>query len=212
MDLYLIDVKHFLSCGAWRATIHEISRVGLDLALSFFRLVAKMNDWPPVFILSLPLLKTGLPPHWISAESMSMWASQVAQWQRFHLPMQETHIRSLGREECLVEGMATCSSILAWIPWTEEPGGYSLWDCESQTGLSNWAPPPLCYVLRDLSQPLLQLEESDRQISQVTNWKIKSSYPWLFILAPLLTALLLGGNVNNWSSHYGPGREAVCGR
>ena len=30
--------------------------------------------------------------------------------------------RSLGQEDPLEEGMATCSSILAWrIPWTEEP-------------------------------------------------------------------------------------------
>ena len=33
-------------------------------------------------------------------------------------------VRSLGREDPLVEGMATDSSILAWnIPWAEEPGG-----------------------------------------------------------------------------------------
>ena len=38
--------------------------------------------------------------------------------------MQETQVRSLGREDALEEGMATHSSILAWgIPWTEEPGG-----------------------------------------------------------------------------------------
>ena len=40
--------------------------------------------------------------------------------------MQETQkmrVRSLSRLEPLEEGMATCSSILAWrIPWTEEPG------------------------------------------------------------------------------------------
>ena len=30
----------------------------------------------------------------------------------------------LGEEDPLEEGMATCSSILAWrIPWTEDPGG-----------------------------------------------------------------------------------------
>ena len=44
-----------------------------------------------------------------------------------HLPIQETQetqIRSLGQEDLLKEGMATHSSILAWIiPWTEEPGG-----------------------------------------------------------------------------------------
>ena len=38
--------------------------------------------------------------------------------------MRETLVQSLGQEDPLEEGMATCSSILAWrIPWTEEPGG-----------------------------------------------------------------------------------------
>ena len=37
--------------------------------------------------------------------------------------MQETQVRSLGREDPLEEEMATHSSILAWrIPWTEESG------------------------------------------------------------------------------------------
>ena len=41
-----------------------------------------------------------------------------------HLPiMQETQVRSLGREDPLEKEMAMHSSILAWkIPWTEEPG------------------------------------------------------------------------------------------
>ena len=39
-------------------------------------------------------------------------------------PVQETLVRSLGREDHLEEGMATHSSILAWrIPLTEQPGG-----------------------------------------------------------------------------------------
>ena len=38
--------------------------------------------------------------------------------------MQETQVQSLGQEDPLEEGMATHSSILAWIiPWTEESGG-----------------------------------------------------------------------------------------
>ena len=38
--------------------------------------------------------------------------------------MQETWVRSPGREDLLEKGMATCFSILAWrITWTEEPGG-----------------------------------------------------------------------------------------
>ena len=37
--------------------------------------------------------------------------------------MQETWVRSLGREDPLEKGMATHSGILAWrIPWIEEPG------------------------------------------------------------------------------------------
>ena len=41
-----------------------------------------------------------------------------------HLPgMQETRVRSLGREDPLEKEMATHSSPLAWrIPWREEPG------------------------------------------------------------------------------------------
>ena len=36
---------------------------------------------------------------------------------------QKTRVRSRGGEDPLEEGMATCSSILAWkISWTEEPG------------------------------------------------------------------------------------------
>ena len=56
-----------------------------------------------------------------------MWASQVAQWYRIYLPLQETQetqVRSLGWEDPLEEEMATHSCILAWrIPWTKEPEG-----------------------------------------------------------------------------------------
>ena len=38
--------------------------------------------------------------------------------------LQETWVQSLGQEDCLEEGMATHSSVLAWrIPWTGESGG-----------------------------------------------------------------------------------------
>ena len=52
--------------------------------------------------------------------------------------MQETPVRSLGREDPLEKGMATHSSILAWrIPWTEEPGGLQSMGLQSWTQLSN---------------------------------------------------------------------------
>ena len=40
-------------------------------------------------------------------------------------------VQSLGWEDALAEGMATCSSILAWrIPWTKKP--VRLYSIESQ--------------------------------------------------------------------------------
>ena len=55
------------------------------------------------------------------------WASQVAQWIKNLLAVQETQemqVQSLGPEDPIKEGIATHSSILARrIPWTEEPGG-----------------------------------------------------------------------------------------
>ena len=55
------------------------------------------------------------------------------------LPMQETLIPSLDREDALEEEMAIHSSILAWeIPWTEEPGGLkSTGSQKSQTQLNS---------------------------------------------------------------------------
>ena len=65
-------------------------------------------------------------------------ASQVAQWKRIHLPMQEMWVGPLGWEGSLEKEMEIHSSILAWeIPWTEEPGGlHSIGFQKSQTLLS----------------------------------------------------------------------------
>ena len=50
--------------------------------------------------------------------------------------LQETRVRSLGREDPLKEGTATHSSILAWrIPWTEEPSGLQSMGYKRQTQL-----------------------------------------------------------------------------
>ena len=51
---------------------------------------------------------------------------------KIHLPLQETWVRSLGREDPLEDDMATHSTILAWrIPWTEE--SCELWYIGLQT-------------------------------------------------------------------------------
>ena len=65
-------------------------------------------------------------------------ASRVAQTVKNLPSMQETQVRSLGREDPLKKGMAAPSSILAWrIPWTEETGGLQFTGSQSQTGLSD---------------------------------------------------------------------------
>ena len=52
--------------------------------------------------------------------------------------IQETQVWSLGREDPLEKGMATHSSMLAWIiPWTEEPG--ELQSMGSQRVRHDWA-------------------------------------------------------------------------
>ena len=56
-------------------------------------------------------------------ENVGSRVSLVAQTVKRLSTMQETWVRSLGREDPLEKEMATHSSILAWkIPWTEEPG------------------------------------------------------------------------------------------
>ena len=60
--------------------------------------------------------------------------------------MQETQVRSLGREDPLEKKMAIHSSTLAWkIPWMEEPGRLQ------SMGLQSWT------RLRDFTSVLLVL-------------------------------------------------------
>ena len=54
---------------------------------------------------------------------LCIWEAAVAQRVKCLPAMQETWVRSLGREDPLEKEMATHSSTLACkIPWTEEPG------------------------------------------------------------------------------------------
>ena len=53
--------------------------------------------------------------------------------------MQETWVRSLGREDPLEKEMATASSTLAWkIPWTEEPCRLQSMGSQSRTRLNDF--------------------------------------------------------------------------
>ena len=66
----------------------------------------------------------------------------VAETGRNPPAIQETQVRSLGRDNPLEKGITAHSSILAWrIPWTEEPDGLQSMESQgvakSQTGLSD---------------------------------------------------------------------------
>ena len=82
--------------------------------------------------LSFPVrcVPTGIPiadfkDHWsLQLFYSNCGASLEAQWLRIGLPMQETWVQSLGREDPMEKEMVTRSSIFAReIPWTEAPGG-----------------------------------------------------------------------------------------
>ena len=66
-------------------------------------------------------------------------ASLVAQAVKRLSTMQETWVRSLGREDPLEKEMAIHSSSIAWkIPWTEEPGRLQSMGPQSRTRLSDF--------------------------------------------------------------------------
>ena len=59
----------------------------------------------------------------IGSRQAVVGASLVSQTVKNLPAMQETRVQSLGLEDPLEKGVATCSSILGWrIPWSEEPG------------------------------------------------------------------------------------------
>ena len=62
-------------------------------------------------------------PWWLSGKESTCQAGDEGPWVE--------KIWSLGWADSLEKEMATHSSIVAWeIPWIEEPGGYSPWDCK----------------------------------------------------------------------------------
>ena len=62
------------------------------------------------------ILKEMRIPHHLTCLLRNMYAGQEATVRTVKnlLPMQETQVRSLGREDPLEEGMATHSSVLSW--------------------------------------------------------------------------------------------------
>ena len=76
--------------------------------------------------------------HWALRLMLSLrrWCQN---WVEFWHPVQiPGQVRSMGWKDCLEEGMATHSHILAWrILWTEEPGG--LWSMKMQRAGHDWS-------------------------------------------------------------------------
>ena len=71
--------------------------------------------------------------------SIKRLASLVAEGKRICLPMQETWVQSLGREDSLEEKMATHSSIVAWkIPWRGGCWAIVHGTAKSRTRVSNY--------------------------------------------------------------------------
>ena len=66
-------------------------------------------------LVHLPIFVVGM----LNVKKQYSWASLVALVVKNPRAIQETWFRSLGWEDPLEKGDATCSSILAWrIPWT----------------------------------------------------------------------------------------------
>ena len=64
---------------------------------------------------------------------MQFWASLVAQKVKNLPTVQETRVPTLGQEDPLEKGMATCRSVLAWtIAWIEEP--WRAWGQQGEEG------------------------------------------------------------------------------
>ena len=125
--------------GAWKAAVHGVAEGWTRLSdftftFHFHALEKEMATHSSVLAWRIP--GTGHPGGLSSMGShrvghnWSDWAAAgavqsplVAQWSGICLAMQDTWVRSLGREDPLEEEMATYSSIVAWeVPWTEEPG------------------------------------------------------------------------------------------
>ena len=125
--------------GAWQAAVHEVTRIGHDLAtsLSLLTFMHWRRKWQPTPVF-LPGESQGQGSLvgcrlWGCTKSDTTEATQQQQQSDYaqhieNLPASagdvETWVQSLGQEDPLEESTATHSSILAWkILWTEELGG-----------------------------------------------------------------------------------------
>ena len=127
---------------AWRAAVHEVAKSRTQLSdwtalnwtmqMDFFLL--PLNHFP----IQMDSEILGLSGRGVQVFRNYFWASLVAQVVK-NLPiMQKTQVQSLDLEDCLENGMATHSHMLAEkITWTEKPG--KLQSMGSQRAGHHWA-------------------------------------------------------------------------
>ena len=115
----------------WHSICRHLPSAPVEVTPVLLFLPAALPHLPPhcLFLLRPPKLR------WVP--SLPALASLVAQMVKNLPAMQETQVRSLGREDPLEKRMTTHSSILAWrIPWIEELG--RLWSMGSQRVRHSW--------------------------------------------------------------------------
>ena len=100
--------------------------------------------------------------------------------------MQETQVWSLGQEDPLEEGMATCSSILTWrIPWTGKPAGLqSIGSQREITRSQDWGKGKLW---RDLLYSL----EREWKRKEVREKQSQDILLYIFNIIPLISRYIL---------------------
>ena len=114
------------------------------------------------------------------------WTSVVSQMVKRLSTMQETRVRSLGREDSLEKEMAIHSSNIARkIPWTEEPG--RLQSMGLQRVGHDWAT-SLTYVLCYRIQRIQRTREI-RPCPHRANLPVTSECPYSLLLAGLIDHL-----------------------
>ena len=98
--------------------------------------------------------------------------------------MQETRVRSLGREDPLEKEMVTHSSILAWrIPWMKKPGRLQSTGVSKESDTTEWlyfhfllvhsdgSGPTVCFFLLAALCGLQDLSSPTKDWTQARQWK-----------------------------------------
>ena len=130
VSLYRIQCHRYLYLVMFRGHSHLISSAANHMNVTSFELFLFTWDiWSSRKNIGSESWRLRFCSYW---PIIYVSTSPVAQMLKRLSTVQETWVRSLGREDSLEKEMATHSSTLALkIPWTEESGaGYCPWGCK----------------------------------------------------------------------------------